>query len=86
MSPGGERMDHPDVRFPVLAGVLLTVDVHRGQPRREKYSPVSGNGIWTHDSHSATAPVMCIERGIAGPILAPSRVCTRSKSQYRNTE
>jgi hypothetical protein len=31
-----------------------------------------------HDSHSPTVPVMCNEWGMAGPMRAPIRVCTRT--------
>jgi hypothetical protein len=51
--------------------------VNRGQASREDVIGSLGKLQLNHDSQSATVPVMCIERGTAGPVLAPRRACTR---------
>src|SRR5262249_50667563 len=72
-------VDDPDVGLPVLAGIPLAVDVNGRQAVGEDIVARLGEGMRVQDSHSATAPGMCSECGIAGPIRAPIRVCTRTQ-------
>jgi hypothetical protein len=75
LSGGG--VDEPDVGFPVLAHVAFAVDVDGRQAGREDIVTGLGDRICVHDSHCSTVPVMCSDRGMAGPMRAPRRVCTR---------
>ena len=65
-------MHHPHVGLPVRRVVALAVDLERREALGETSDPDSGKAIPVQDSHSATVPVIAIERGRAVATRAPS--------------
>jgi hypothetical protein len=65
-------MRHPDVGLEVHAAVALAVDSKRWQAPREDVLAALGVRETVHASHSATVPVIRIDRGTGMRISPPT--------------